>query len=96
MASTTLAHVAAAAPIAGAAACIAVTAGYKGSDYASSLGSFFRGLLALAAVCAAGEIAAIVALVRQDRPQWLAIGAAVVNALLTAPGLWVATRMDWD
>lgn len=89
--------IAAAAPAVGVAACLIVASGaQQGSGLAGGIGSLFRGALVLAAICAAGEGAAIAAIAQNERPRGLSVALAVLNLLLILPGLWVLIRMDWD
>lgn len=89
--------IATAAPIVGLLALIAVSSATpQGSDMASGIGGLFRGALAMAAICAIGEGAAVAAIVRGEQPTWLGIAMAVLNLISLLPGVWVLIRMDWD
>lgn len=63
-------------------------------DYAGALGGGVLFLFGLGAVCVAGEVAAIAALVRGERLAGLSMLGVIVNGVVIAPLLWLLARAD--
>lgn len=66
-------------------AIVMLTSRSGGGDFAGRLGSGILFVLAVGAACLAGEVAAIVSLVRGERYAWLAIVGLVLNLVIILP-----------
>jgi hypothetical protein len=66
------------------------------SDFATRLGGLFKATILCGLIALFGEAAAILALYRNERPTWLSLLAALINAAILLPALYLIARMDWD
>ncbi|MCX6611168.1 MAG: hypothetical protein NTW74_10000 [Acidobacteria bacterium] len=66
------------------------------SDFTTRLGGLFKATILCGAIAIIGEAAAILALYRNERPTWLSLLAALLNAVIILPAIYLASKMDWD
>ncbi len=75
-------------------ACMILLGSRSSGGYAGAIGQLLLAVIGVGGICLMGEAAAIAALVRGERMQWLSVAGILANMAVLLPALYLASRMD--